>query len=469
MSELPKAVEKRFYVLEQLEDAAQSMGLIADVLPIYRQKVAELLPTDKQRAQNIFDQLTAERDNLTRQLRAIRPYLVEVEEIPLAEAAGALAAQLATFNLLTPDYTKLSAVLGAFIERIPTGRKATGAVIGHLMNNVRLGHYPTDLQNVAHIARGIAFPDGVTVNLLDPCCGTGAALKKLGVGSDCITYGVELDQSRAEKAQDVLHRVGFGSYFHARISHEAFHAAFLNPPYLSVLTENGGRTRDEKRFLIESIPRLMVGGLLAFIVPYYRMTDDICRIFCDNFTDVAAYRFTDSEFPKFKQIAVLGLRRAKTDGSEEAEKLSALCYKPMELPCVSEIPEGRYALPATAKDVELFKGAEFNVMELARQLSVSDSLQRMFVKKKLETAKRHPPLPLSIGQVGLIGGSGLINGLMDCDCPHVIKGRIVKVKRTSSEENFDNRGRHLSTEIRETISNKMVFNILTPNGCKVLA
>ena len=469
MSELPKAVEKRFYALEQLEDAVQSMGLIADVLPIYRQKVAEFLPTDKPRAKNIFDQLTAERDNLVRWLRFIRPYLMEIEEFTLEQAAGALGGQLAAFNLLTPDYTKLSAVLGSFLESIPTGRKATGAVIGHLMNNVRLGHYPTNLQNVAHIARGIAFPDGVAVNLLDPCCGTGAALKKLGVGRDCVTYGVELDQSRAEKAQDALHRVGFGSFFHSRISHEAFHAVFLNPPYLSVLTENGGRTRDEKRFLIESIPHLMMGGLMNFIVPYYRMTDDVCRIFCDNFTDVAAYRFTDAEFPKFKQIAVLGLRRAKTDGSEEAETLSARCYKPMELPCVSAIPEGRYALPAIARDVELFKGAEFNVMELSRQLSASDSLQRMFVKKKLDAGERRPPLPLSIGQVGLIGGSGLINGLMACEHPHVIKGRIVKVKRTDSEENYDGRGRHVSTEVRETISNKMVFNILTPSGCKVLA
>lgn len=469
MSELPKAVEKRFYALEQLETAAQSMELIADVLPIYRQKVAEFLPIDKLRAKSIFDQLTAERDNLVRSLRAIRPYLMEAGDVPLAEAAQVLGDQLAAFNLLTPDYTKLSSVLAAFIGRIPTGRKANAAVIGHLMNNVRLGHYPTNLQNVAHIARGIAFPTGVTANLLDPCCGTGAALKKLGVGQDCVTYGVELDQSRAEQAQDTLDRVGFGSYFHSRISSEAFHAVFLNPPYLSVLTENGGRARDEKRFLIESIPRLVLGGLMIFIVPYYRMTDDICRIFCDNFTDVSAYRFTDSEFPKFKQIAVMGLRRAKADGSEKAERLSALAYKPMALPCVSEIPEGRYALPTETRDVEVFKGAEFNVMELARQLSASDSLKRMFVKKKLDAGARRPPLPLSIGQVGLIGGSGLINGLMDCEAPHVIKGRIVKVKSCISEDNYDNRGRHLSTEIRETISNKMVFNILTPNGCKVLA
>lgn len=44
---------------------------------------------------------------------------------------------------------------------------------------------------------------------------------------------------------------------------------------------------------------------------------------------------------------------------------------------------------------------------------------------------KRPPLPLSIGQVGLIGGSGLINGLMECDYPHIVKGRIIKEKHTS--------------------------------------
>ena len=37
-----------------------------------------------------------------------------------------------------------------------------------------------------------------------------------------------------------------------------------------------------------------------------------------------------------------------------------------------------------------------------------------------------PLLPLNIGQVGLIGGSGLINGYVDCENRTVIKGRVIK-------------------------------------------
>ncbi len=61
----------------------------------------------------------------------------------------------------------------------------------------------------------------------------------------------------------------------------------------------------------------------------------------------------------------------------------------------------------------------------------------------------------------------MINGLIECDTPHIIKGRIVKVKNT--EEQFDQRGNHTGAEVREVISNKMIFNVLTPNGFLALS
>lgn len=86
----------------------------------------------------------------------------------------------------------------------------------------------------------------------------------------------------------------------------------------------------------------------------------------------------------------------------------------------------------------------------------------------LGSGVKRPLLPLSISQIGLIGGSGMINGLIECDTPHIIKGRIIKVVRTESEEKFNYRGDHMGSEIKETISNKMIFNVLTPNGFKAL-
>jgi hypothetical protein len=74
-----------------------------------------------------------------------------------------------------------------------------------------------------------------------------------------------------------------------------------------------------------------------------------------------------------------------------------------------------------------------------------------------------------LGQVGLIGGSGLINGLVECDTPHIIKGRIVKENRLNKEENVNKSGELTSTTLTETRSNKMIFNLLTPQGFLSLA
>lgn len=464
-----QSVPQRFYALEQLTDQAQTIRLIVDALQVYREQVAQQLDAgEKAQAYDIYQVLERQRDALVYLLRAARPLLLELEH-PLGAAAETLANQVASFQLMTRDYSKLTAVLKQFADSLPTNQTANAAVIGRLMNNVRMGYYPTDLDHVDLITRGITFPPNVTTNLVDPCCGTGAALRKMATGNNCFCYGVELDRSRAEQAQDQLHRVGFGSFFGSIISYRAFHIVFLNPPYLSVLSEKGGRSREEKRFLLESIPLLTWGGLMVYIVPYYRMTEDICRVFCDNFEQVSIHRFLDGEFKRFKQVAVMGLRRHKVDGSIEAEQLCEAASHPERLPTLDTLEIGRYVLPAYPLKVENFRGAEFNEDELARQLKASSSFDRMFAKSKLDSDPKRPPLPLSISQVGLIGGSGLINGLMECDYPHIIKGRIIKEKRTTSEENRTESGYLISTEYRETISNRMIFNLLTPNGFLSLA
>lgn len=143
---------------------------------------------------------------------------------------------------------------------------------------------------------------------------------------------------------------------------------------------------------------------------------------------------------------------------------ASLALEPQSIPDITELPENRYSLPAIEKKVELFKGAEFNVAELAEQLSRSASFSRLFEKNKLDSNVKRPLLPLNLGQVGLIGGSGLINGLVECDTPHIIKGRIVKENNVNREENMNSRGDLTSTTVYETRSNKMIFNLLTPQG-----
>ncbi len=457
----PYAIDQLALLQPQIMQSIQGMVVLRARIEKHRQ-------SDMAAARDTYTGLDRTRGHLTEQLSKAELFLLEMEEYPLARAADQLRRGLAGFNLMSMGYKPIYEALGKFTASFPMGQKTSAAVIGRLMNNIKLGYYPTDPDNISLILRGIQFPEGVTTNLFDPCCGCGKALRQLAQGNNCYAYGVELDESRAEEAQTRLHRVGFGSFFYSHISHEAFHLLFLNPPYLSVINEGGGRSRHEKRFLIESIPTLMYGGLLIYVIPYYRLTPDICRILADNFDELTIWRFTDSEFKKFKQVAVLGIRKRRSMESQDALWLEQYAYEPASIPLLSQLPESRYTLPAQPLTVGVFKGERFNQKELEQQLKKSDSFAQMMARSELDSGVKRPLLPLSISQIGLIGGSGMINGLIACDTPHIIKGRIVKVVRTESEEKFNYRGDHMGSEIKETISNKMIFNVLTPNGFKAL-
>lgn len=458
----------RHYASEKLQDAQLAILKGNDVLPLLRSRVEKYRQGDVSKAKDAYAELSKARARLVDAFGSARLALLEMEEYALADIATQLANRLAVFNLMQANYRKVYDGLKAYADRLPVGQTTNASVIGRLMNNVKMGYYPTDLANIEHILRGTAFPAEMITNVFDPCCGCGKALRKLAQGNNCYAYGVELDESRATEAQTRLHRVAFGSFFHSRISHEAFHVMLLNPPYLSVLNESGNKSRHEKRFLVDGLWHLMIGGLLIYIIPYYRLTPDICRILSDNFEDLSVWRFTEDEFQKFKQVAVLGLRRKRIDGSAGVSSLAKYAFNPELLPCITEMEAGRYPLPAVPKTVEVFRGERFNEKELEQQLTRSDSFTRLMAHSELDKAGKRPLLPLSIGQVGLIGGSGLINGLVDCDTPHIIKGRIVKEKRVSSEEQYSTRGMHMGSEVKETITNKMIFNILTKDGFKSL-
>ena len=468
MSEPLELQTQKPYALDQLTQLQSQIMQSAQGMVVQRARIEKYRQSNLTAARDTYTELERIRAHLVERLTASQLFLLEMEEYPLASAAEQLRRGLAGFQLMSTGYKPVYEALAKFTASFPTGQKTNAAIVGRLMNNIKLGYYPTDPDNISLILRGIHFPEGVTTNLFDPCCGCGRALRQLAQGNNCYAYGVELDESRAEDAQTRLHRVGFGSFFHSRISHEAFHLLFLNPPYLSVINESGGRSRHEKRFLIESIPTLMYGGLLIYVIPYYRLTPDICRVLVDNFDELTVWRFTDSEFKKFKQVAVLGIRKKRDTELQDTLWLEQLACSPAGIPLLTQLSESRYALPAQPMTVNTFKGERFNQKELEQQLRKSDSFAQMMARSELDSGVKHPLLPLSISQIGLIGGSGMINGLIECDTPHIIKGRIVKVVRTESEEKFSARGNHMGSEIRETITNKMIFNVLTPNGFKAL-
>ncbi len=450
-----------------LKEIAESKTLILNLsagLPKIRAAYEKYKGTGLKREYDSLVDLRRAVKRLLEEFPALVLRLNEYGDSELSKTAERLYGVLKKFNYIgTSDYSKFCMALESFANGLPTAdHNINTAKLAHLMNRARMGYFPTDLSHVKMLKDAIVFP-GEPVNLIDPCCGEGIALQAFSKGIQARTYGIEIDEVRGEEAGRRLQRVGFGSFFHSRISLNAFQGLWLNPPYLSVPSENGTR-RLEKSFLADSMRLLQIGGIMIYIIPYYRATPDVCRVLCENFTDLRVHKFIGKEFERFKQVAIIGRRIERREAEKMAKKLSEYMLDADKIPPITDLPKDCYEMPAATKKVELFKGAVFNVSELAEQLKKSPSTQRLFEDRTLDNRKLSPLLPLNLSQVGLVGASGMMNGLVECDTPHIIKGRIVKEKKTKIGVE-DDKGK---TAIREITSNRLIFNVLTPTGLKSL-
>lgn len=452
--------DKNCFCLEELAESAKILQAIREQLPVIHAQYRQHRGTgQRQEIEALVDMQAAVR-RLWGEFPGLVQRLCEYGDDELLKTARKLYEALKRYDYLgASDLTPLCRALEAFEQMLPTpGRNINAAALGRLMNRVRMGYQPTDPAHVDLLRRAVVFPTE-PVNLLDPCCGEGEALARFADGANAVTYGIEIDELRGEMAQRRLNRVGFGSFFFSRVSSGAFQGLFLNPPYLSVRTEYGNR-RLEKSFLADGLRLLQNGGLLVYIIPYYRATPDVCRVLCENLNDLRVHRFMGQEFRQFRQVVFLGTKIPRREASGMAERLFTYLLSPQNIPELDQLPESAYVIPPAAKPVEQFKGDQFNVAELAEQLKRSKTLDYLFENRTLDTRERRPLLPMNLSQIGLIGASGLMNGLVDCDTPHVIKGRIVKEKKTHIGIP-DESG---TAEIRQVTSNKLIFNVLTPTG-----
>lgn len=353
------------------------------------------------------------------------------------------------------NYPALISALNSFADMLPNKKSIDAKAAAHLMNRIKMGYFPTDEEHVRLIKQAINFPK-TQVNILDPCCGEGLALKAFAENENAATYGIELDESRGHTAQKNLNNARLGSFFHSSVPFGRFHALFLNPPYFCCPGENGGR-RMERAFLSDTLPLLMRGGLLVYIIPYHRADSSVCRTLATYYKNLSVFRFRAGEFKKYKQIVFFGIRAEKHAAERTAEKIERLCLLPENIPLIDTVPKGLYSLPVKETAVPYFKGSVFDVEELAGQLKASDSLNLFFESADLESRTRKPLLPLNLSQIGLVGASGLMNGLVDSEHPHVIKGKIIREK---TRKNMPSDREDVSG-FSETESNKIIFNVLT--------
>lgn len=181
-------------------------------------------------------------------------------------------------------------------------------------------YYPTPLEMVDLIGKHVTIKRGwsnnpVSGKMIDPCCGEGTAVARLGKilseksGGEWIVQGVELDGARASEAMALL---GEGNVAHAAIEQidiasirGQYDIVFLNPPYDTV----GGK-RIEPRFVSIAGALLSGSGLMIIIIPERllikeRERDQLLVALREaNLGNVKGFRFPEPYFDTFKQVVL---------------------------------------------------------------------------------------------------------------------------------------------------------------------
>lgn len=168
MSEPLELKEQTPYAIDRLDTLKAAIMHSIQEMVIHRAKVEKYRKSDLPTARSTYETLEYFRKQLAEQLMESQLFLLETEAYKLASMAGQLRQGVSGFNLMSTGYKPIYEVLSKFTAAFPTGQKTNAAVVGRLMNNIKLGYYPTDPDNISLMLRGIRFPDGVTTNLFDP-------------------------------------------------------------------------------------------------------------------------------------------------------------------------------------------------------------------------------------------------------------------------------------------------------------
>ncbi len=294
----------------------------------------------------------------------------------------------------------------------------------------KAGYYPTPPSVVERIAGLIRPPRPAprrSVRLLDPCCGTGAALRQLADATSGETYGIEIAGDRSEQAQDVLDHVIGGSAFAVRLAQGAFSCLWLNPPY----DYDEVSKRLEHAFLTAMTRALCPGGLLVFIVPQRRLAVS-ARYLAAHFTRFACYRFPDPEYEGFRQVALLAVRRdGAVAGKDDQQQIEAWAAEPLpELPPAGTV-EPLYDLPHLSAGPVLFASQIFDPEAAADEARRSGLWANAALADRLwptEERPVRPLMPLRRGHLAVLIAAGFLNNiLLESDGRRVlVKGRTYK-------------------------------------------
>lgn len=278
-----------------------------------------------------------------------------------------------------------------------------------LRNAARLkaGYYPLPQREAERMKNFLIF-GGQETAVVDPCAGTGAALRLITDGEKIIRHGIELDAYRADKSRNNLHHVIHGNAFDVQSAVESFSVLYTNPPYDHEIGENRN-ARMEYLFLEHTYRWLKPGGVLVLVIPGDRL-GACAEILAIHFRDKVLYRLSEPESVRYKQIVVFGSRRTRRereqlkdgDASRAKARLLGLSRNYEELPVLPDSADRQFTVPPSGPAQLVFRGIPLDTVEnlLAGSPAYRQANRILFAPEIRATGR--PLTPLHGGHVDTI-------------------------------------------------------------------
>lgn len=342
-------------------------------------------------------------------------------------------------------------------------------------NKLKSGFFATPPRQGEYLRSLLTFEGEAAA--LDPTCGEGLILKQLTEAREerdfsIHTYGVELDKRRAELAKDAIQTVVQAPIESMIISNDVYSLLFLNPPYDHTMLGIGDDKSERKEYteLVRGTRYLAPGGIMIYIIPSYRYTDKkIARFLASHFEDIAVTRFTDEDYPDFRQCIFIG-KKKKADYKELNERLFEFLQQMDSEEFVEKHVsplnqllqnEKSWSVPAGVSEVPTFYTRMQNKSEFIsaiRQNKGFDAFIQRTKTKQLEIGGS-PLLPIAQGQMALLLASGAVNGVIgQGDNLHIVQGMEIVTKEVTQEKT------EYSTVTKRRTKRAVSVKVITPNG-----
>lgn len=336
------------------------------------------------------------------------------------------------------------------------------------VNQAKLGAYYTDPQHCRWMAELLEFPKGEEVCCLEPAIGDANAVclvTKKKENMNIHIFGVDLNEDTVDTVNqnpDVEECLWGDFLTDVIVSPKAFSFCYSNPPYGE---ENGKRI--EVKFLRKIIPCLTQEAVLVYVIPQYVAESRAFQEVWNSFLSLeCGYRFREKEFEKWKQVVLIGRKKAK-EGDVPKENMLQWSGKE-EIPLLPSAFSGeKIRVPnSNSRELSVFTTKDFNynrALSFVQNSSLAGVIEDRIQQEKYITDRlKRPPIMPNAGQMYLMAISGAGQGLVGSENTKDLHLQRGIVKNTEESEIQESEDGYLVEVVRKY--SKISFNIIENSG-----